>query len=99
MFGITQFKYFYKENIQVQFYFLHFFQTFLVKSVKKQNWPIFFQGLAVDPIEDVVYWTDQGQQTINYLKLNDTDPKPQVLLNFNNSDVQPRGITIDVCGR
>lgn len=63
------------------------------------NLPDDVQGLAVDPIEDVVYWTDQDRQTINYLKLNDTDPKPQVLLYFNNSGVRPRGITIDVCGR
>lgn len=57
----------------------------------------FFQGLAIDPIEDVLYWTDSVNKTINFVKLNDTDFEPQLLFAF--SDVVPQDIAIDVCRR
>ncbi|KAF7274916.1 hypothetical protein GWI33_012422 [Rhynchophorus ferrugineus] len=55
------------------------------------------QGLAIDPIDDVLYWTDSVNKTINFVKLNDTDFEPQLLFAF--SDVVPQDIAIDVCRR
>lgn len=55
------------------------------------------QGLAIDPIEDVLYWTNSFNKSINYVYLNDSAFEPQILFKF--SDVTPQDITIDVCRR
>ncbi|XP_030765539.1 protein cueball [Sitophilus oryzae] len=55
------------------------------------------QGLAIDPIEDILYWTDSVNNTINYIKLNDSDSEPQLLFAFSN--VIPQDVVIDVCRR
>ncbi|XP_050300833.1 protein cueball [Anthonomus grandis grandis] len=54
-------------------------------------------GLAVDPIEDVLYWTDSTNKAINYAKLNSSVLEPKLLFDF--SDATPQDIAIDVCRR
>ncbi|CAH1102545.1 unnamed protein product [Psylliodes chrysocephalus] len=56
------------------------------------------QGLAVDPLEDVLYWTDAFNHTINYVRLNGTttfDSKEYKVFD----DKYPHAIAIDVCNR
>ncbi|CAG9770679.1 unnamed protein product [Ceutorhynchus assimilis] len=55
------------------------------------------QGLAIDPIEDILYWTDSVNKTINYVYLNDSLFEPKLLFQF--TDVTPQDIAIDVCRR
>ncbi|CAG9819376.1 unnamed protein product [Phaedon cochleariae] len=55
------------------------------------------QGLAVDPIEDVLYWTDAINHTINYVLLNETTFEPKEFLVF--EEEVPHALAIDVCKR
>ncbi|KAL3275482.1 hypothetical protein HHI36_020242 [Cryptolaemus montrouzieri] len=55
------------------------------------------QGLAVDPIEDILYWTDTKNHTINYLSLKEERPQTQYLFIF--EEEKPQDIAIDVCRR
>lgn len=55
------------------------------------------QGLAIDPIEDILYWTDAYNRTINYVSLQDGQKEVKNLFAFN--DERPQGIAIDVCNR
>ncbi|XP_066250267.1 protein cueball [Euwallacea similis] len=57
------------------------------------------QGLALDPFEDILYWTNFNDRTIKYLRLNRSEEEqPNKLFEF-NPDVHPRGIAIDICSR
>lgn len=58
---------------------------------------MFLQGLAVDPITDVLFWTDALSRTINYVSLNDSEPASKTLFEF--EDKVPQNIAIDVCKR
>ncbi|KAH0815849.1 hypothetical protein GEV33_006942 [Tenebrio molitor] len=55
------------------------------------------QGLAIDPITDILYWTDSINRTINYVHLNDSTYKSKILFAF--TDENPQDVTIDVCRR
>ncbi|XP_044269142.1 protein cueball [Tribolium madens] len=55
------------------------------------------QGLAIDPISDILYWTDSINKTINYVRLNESAYKSNILFAF--TDENPQDITIDVCRR
>ncbi|CAG9856247.1 unnamed protein product [Phyllotreta striolata] len=55
------------------------------------------QGMSVDPLEDVLYWTDLANRTINYVNLNGNNYESNEYLRFN--DKFPHAITVDVCNR
>ncbi|XP_017777561.1 PREDICTED: protein cueball [Nicrophorus vespilloides] len=52
------------------------------------------QGLAIDPVEDVLYWTDAIHKTINGISLNKKG-ESSTLLHF--AKEVPQDITIDSC--
>lgn len=53
------------------------------------------KGLAVDPINDTLYWSDVKNGTINYVSLKDPFLTSNVLIYF--EDETPRSIALDVC--
>lgn len=53
------------------------------------------KGLAVDPINDTLYWSDVKNATINYVSLKDPFLTSNVLIYF--EDETPRSIALDVC--
>ncbi|KAJ8970446.1 hypothetical protein NQ317_000660 [Molorchus minor] len=55
------------------------------------------QGLAVDPINDLLYWTDAINRSINYVPLNETSYNSELLFFF--EDEYPHAIAIDICKR
>ncbi|KAF5277465.1 hypothetical protein FQR65_LT03802 [Abscondita terminalis] len=61
------------------------------------NLPDNVLGLAIDPITDVLYWTDSLNKTINYVSLNDPLRESKVFIRFNNQI--PHDVSIDVCRR
>lgn len=61
------------------------------------NLPDDIQGLAIDPITDILYWTDTLNGTINYVSLQDPSHESKVLLQFDNQ--YPQDLAIDVCRR
>lgn len=56
----------------------------------------FLQGLAVDPIDDVLYWTDGMSSAIFYVPLNETFIQSKTIL---LNDTIPHTLAIDVCKR
>ncbi|KAJ8940871.1 hypothetical protein NQ314_010549, partial [Rhamnusium bicolor] len=62
-----------------------------------QDLPDDVQGLAVDPLNDMLYWTDAINRTINYVPLNETSYESKLLFAFD--DEYPHAIAIDVCKR
>ncbi|KAJ8957578.1 hypothetical protein NQ318_020618, partial [Aromia moschata] len=62
-----------------------------------QDLPDDVQGLAVDPINDLLYWTDAINRTINYVPLNETSYESKLLFSF--ADEHPHAVAIDVCKR
>lgn len=56
------------------------------------------QGIAFDPLERVLYWTDTTNGIIYQKNLNNDNEKPSVLIKLNNSK-HPHGIAVDVCRR
>ncbi|XP_045461847.1 protein cueball [Harmonia axyridis] len=55
------------------------------------------QGLAVDPIDDILYWTDFKNRTINFLSLKDDNPQGKILFAFD--EASPQDIAVDICRR
>uniref|UniRef100_A0A6P7FUE3 Protein cueball n=1 Tax=Diabrotica virgifera virgifera TaxID=50390 RepID=A0A6P7FUE3_DIAVI len=55
------------------------------------------QGLAIDPVEDVLYWTKALENTIGYVRLNSSEHIPEDFITF--TDTAPHAIAIDVCNR
>ncbi|XP_057653327.1 protein cueball [Diorhabda carinulata] len=55
------------------------------------------QGLAIDPLDDVLYWSNAINHTINYISLNDSTHDSKEFILF--KDVVPHAIAIDVCNR
>ncbi|CAG9830420.1 unnamed protein product, partial [Diabrotica balteata] len=55
------------------------------------------QGLAIDPVEDVLYWTKALENTIAYVRLNSSEHFPETFMAF--TDIAPHAIAIDVCNR
>lgn len=56
------------------------------------------QGIAFDPLERILYWTDATNGIIYQKNLNADDEKPTVLIKLNNAK-RPHGIAVDVCRR
>ncbi|VEN33587.1 unnamed protein product [Callosobruchus maculatus] len=57
------------------------------------------QGLAVDPIDDILYWTDAINHTINYVHLNGTFYESKPLFVFDDEEKRPHSIVVDICKR
>lgn len=55
------------------------------------------QGLAIDPFDDVLYWTNAINHTINYVKLSDQIHSSKEFIAYD--DVSPHAIAIDACNR
>ncbi|XP_044754635.1 protein cueball [Coccinella septempunctata] len=55
------------------------------------------QGLAIDPIDDILYWTDMKNKTINFISLKDDNPQTQILFAFEQA--WPQDIAVDICRR
>lgn len=70
-------------------------QTDIIPIV--QDLPDDVQGLAIDPITDVLYWTDTANRSINYVSLQDPIHESKILIQFD--DQNPQDIAIDVCKR
>ncbi|KAJ8924992.1 hypothetical protein NQ315_001157 [Exocentrus adspersus] len=62
-----------------------------------QDLPDDVLGLAVDPINDLLYWTDAINRSINYIPLNETSYESKELFFF--QDEYPHAIAIDICQR
>lgn len=65
----------------------------IVKKTKDEK----VQGIAFDPLERTLYWTDTTNGVIYQMNLNGKQ-EPSVLINLKNSK-KPHGIAIDVCRR
>lgn len=65
----------------------------LVRKTKDEK----VQGIAFDPMERTLYWTDTTNGVIYQMNLNG-DQEPSVLIKLHNSK-KPHGIAIDVCRR
>nr|XP_023027505.1 protein cueball-like [Leptinotarsa decemlineata] len=55
------------------------------------------QGLAIDPLEDILYWTDAINHTINYVSLKETPLESKEFLSFD--ETLPHALAIDACNR
>ncbi|XP_018570175.1 protein cueball [Anoplophora glabripennis] len=62
-----------------------------------QDLPDDVLGLAIDPIDDVLYWTDAINSTINYVAMNETLYESKEFLSFKHE--YPHAIVIDICKR
>lgn len=54
-------------------------------------------GVAYDPVENVLYWSDTKNRQIHRWNLNDTKNKDTVWMTFGGEI--PRGIAVDFCNR
>ena len=66
----------------------------VIKSVKNS----IIQGIAYDPLEKYIYWSDHRNFTISRLNINNTTKDPEVFLQFNSSTILG-DIDIDICRR
>ncbi|GLV44881.1 cueball [Carabus blaptoides fortunei] len=53
--------------------------------------------LAVDPVDDVLYWSDSANNRIMSISLNEPDAQPEPFMKFDHES--PQGIAIDSCRR
>lgn len=72
----------------------HHVERIVQKSKKDEK----VQGIAFDPLERVLYWTDANSGLIYQMNITNDEEKPSVLFKFNTSK-RPHGIAIDVCRR
>lgn len=56
------------------------------------------QGIAFDPLERTLYWTDTTNGIIYQMNLNSGKQEPTVLIKLTNSK-KPHGIALDLCHR
>ncbi|XP_018326293.1 protein cueball [Agrilus planipennis] len=70
-------------------------QTAIVPIVK--DLPDDVQGIAIDPLTDILYWTDSDNRSINYVSLKHSSDKLNNLLYF--KDEIPHDIAVDSCKR
>ncbi|KRT84802.1 hypothetical protein AMK59_2409, partial [Oryctes borbonicus] len=61
-----------------------------------QDLPDDIQGLAIDPLTDILYWTDPKYKSIHSVSLNDP-AKAEVFMKF--KDTEPQDLAIDSCRR
>jgi hypothetical protein len=56
------------------------------------------EGLAYEPIDNMLYWTCNNDATINKVNLSEswTSLKPETIIKLGPSD-KPRGIAVDSC--
>lgn len=52
--------------------------------------------MAVDPIDNMLYWSDGNSSAIFYVPLNESDPKS---MRIELKDAKPRTLAIDICKR
>lgn len=71
----------------------HFFERIVEKRTQGEK----VEGIAFDPLERKLYWTDATNGIIYQMDLNGKQ-EPSVLLKFNNSK-RPHSIAVDVCRR
>lgn len=73
-------------------------QNHYVERVVKKTKDERVQGIAFDPLERTLYWTDTTNGIIYQMNLNGNKQEPTVLIKLTNSK-RPHGIAIDVCNR
>lgn len=56
------------------------------------------QGMAFDPLERILYWTDAKNKLIYQMSVDGKDAEPSILLKLAETKT-PHGIAIDVCRR
>lgn len=56
------------------------------------------QGIAFDPLDRVLYWTDARNKLIYHLPLDKKGQEPSILLKVDETKI-PHGIAVDVCRR
>lgn len=68
----------------------------IVQHKEKQT----IAGIAYDPLDRIVYWSDQTSKKIYYAPVNASETEePKVLVDFSKESTIPDGITIDICRR
>ncbi|KAI4470371.1 vitellogenin receptor-like protein-related-related [Holotrichia oblita] len=61
-----------------------------------QDLPDDIQGLAIDPLTDILYWTDPKYKSIHSVSLNDPT-KAEIFMQFDKEE--PQDLAIDSCRR
>lgn len=56
------------------------------------------QGMAFDPLERILYWTDAKNKLIYQMSVDGKDVEPTILLKLDETKM-PHGIAVDVCRR
>lgn len=56
------------------------------------------QGMAFDPLERILYWTDAKNKLIYQMSVDGKDAEPSILLKLDETKM-PHGIAVDVCRR
>lgn len=56
------------------------------------------QGIAYDPLDRVLYWTDSKNNLIYHLPIENKEDGPKMLIELTKATI-PKGIAIDVCRR
>lgn len=70
-------------------------RTEKVLTKTKNEW---IQGMAFDPLERKLYWTDAKSRMIFQLDVDNRDDSPSVFMKFDDTKI-PHGISVDVCRR
>lgn len=68
-----------------------------VERVLKRSKNELIQGIAFDPLDRVLYWTDAKNKIIYQLRVDENE-EPSILIKLNETKI-PHGIAIDVCRR
>ncbi|XP_030380225.1 protein cueball [Scaptodrosophila lebanonensis] len=79
----------------------------LIESVVQRSKNETVRGIAYDPLNRNLYWTDSQRRKIFFLTIEDTtagtkgqmSQEPQVLIDFANENSTLDGLAVDFCGR
>lgn len=62
-----------------------------------EDLPDDIQGLAIDAVTDILYFSDSIKRSINHISLNDPQYKSNIFMEFDEQ--QPQDLAIDACRR